>query len=604
MSGQWAAATLNLPIRQGAQVWASGHSRAEVQFDDGTLLRLGADAVVTLQTLYSDSQGEFTELRLSQGLASLTVPHGKSVFQVDTLTASLKAAGPARFRVGASPGTEVAVRQGKVNLEDAQGKTFLEAGDYTDIVDPKAAFDIQDLPAEDGWDQFNDQRDQAMAEGTQDKNLSSQEGLVAGNLDDYGRWQDDFHYGKVWVPAEPVSWRPYHDGHWVWVEPFGWTWVGDEPWGWAPYHYGSWVHLSAGWGWCPGPHIQFWSPAVVDFVGCDGAIAWAPLCPSEVHYPSFFSVGFGGGNWSLFFSIGGCATYAYGGHGYCNPRRWDNVYCNRVTNITNIYNVHGGYRGFGPDRSIAPVRPGGWVPTNARLADGVSRVGPEGFGGPGRFAAVPRSEGASLFARGHSVAGTGFGRQAFSGPAGVRPTEAAFTPTHTFLTGARPSPAVLSRPVYRAAVAPNIARVGGRGGAFLAPSNRAAFPSFRGGPAFAGPRPAFNEGHSAFGDGRSAQQGGRSAFGGFSRSPDSGLGRSDGAYFHQREFSGGSTSGGYRGGGRSFGGGSPQGGGGTRSFGGGRGFGGGGSGSVRNSGGGGFGGGRSFGGGGFGGRGR
>ena len=161
------------PSARARRSGPSGHSRAEVQFDDGSLLRLGADAVVTLQTLYSDSQGEFTELRLSQGLASLALPHAKSVFQVDTLTASLKVAGPARFRVGAAPGTEVAVRQGKVNLEDAQGKTFLEAGDYINITDPKAAFNIQDFPTEDGWDQFSDERDGAMAQGTQDKNLSS-----------------------------------------------------------------------------------------------------------------------------------------------------------------------------------------------------------------------------------------------------------------------------------------------------------------------------------------------------------------------------------------------------------------------------------------------
>ena len=191
ISTPWAAATQNLPIRQGAQVWASGHSRAEVQFDDGSRLRLGADAVVTLETLYSDAQGEFTELRLSQGLASLTLPHAKSVFQVDTLTASLKAAGPARFRVGASPGAEVVVRAGKVTLEDAQGKTFLEAGDYIDVTDPKAAFDIQDAPAADGFDRFAEERDQAMDEGQQDKHLSPQEALVAGNLDDYGQWRDD-----------------------------------------------------------------------------------------------------------------------------------------------------------------------------------------------------------------------------------------------------------------------------------------------------------------------------------------------------------------------------------------------------------------------------
>ena len=519
-TAEWSAASLNLPVRQGAQIWATGHSRAEIQFDDGSLLRLGADAIVTLQTLYSDSQGEFTELRLSQGLASLNLPHAKSLFQVDTLAASLKATGPARFRVGAASGTEVAVRQGKVNIEDAQGKTFLEAGDYTDITDPQAAFNIQDLPPTDGFDQFSQERDRVMAEGTQDQNLSPQEGLVAGNLDDYGQWHDDATYGQVWVPAESASsgWRPYNDGHWVWVEPFGWTWVGAEPWGWAPYHYGTWVHAAYGWGWCPGPHIQYWSPAVVDFVGCNGDIAWAPLCPTEVRYPSLLSVGFGGGNWSAFFSIGGCANYGYAGGGYCEPHRWDNVYCNRVTNIINVY--HDGGHSYGEPFFNAPprvdrVRPGGWIPANARLADGVSRVRPDGFGGAGRFEAVSRQDGAGLWARGHEVVAAG-GPRSFAGPATVRPTPAAFTPTHTFQTGLRPSEAVLARPVYRAALAPNIARVGDHGGAFLAPSERVAPPVFAGGnrAAFQGGRAAFRGDRPVPGGGPVVSGGGRSAFGG------------------------------------------------------------------------------------------
>ncbi|MBV9852227.1 MAG: FecR domain-containing protein [Armatimonadetes bacterium] len=568
---QWSAATLNLPFRQGAQVWASGHSRAEVQFDDGSLLRLGADAVVTLETLYSDSQGEFTELRLSQGLASLTLPHAKSIFQVDTPDASLKADGPARFRVGARPGTEIAVRAGKVNIQDAQGKTFLEAGDYIDITDPKAPFDIQDLPAEDGWDKFNDERDRVMAQGTQNKNLSSQEGLVAGNLDDYGSWHDNPTYGRVWVPAEPADWRPYHDGHWVWVEPFGWTWVGAEPWGWAPYHYGTWVHLSLGWGWCPGPRIQYWSPAVVDFIGCNGYIAWAPLAPFEVRYPSFFSIGFGGGDWSLFFSIGGCATYAWVGGRYCYPHRWDNFYVNRWA-FRDRFDDH---RFFGPPRGFAPVRPGGWVPANARLADGITRVRQEGFGGSGRFEAVSRSEGAGLWAHGHSVVAGG--GQPFAGPATVRPTRAAFTPTHVFQAGTGPSQAALTRPVYRAALAPSIARVGGRSGAFLAPSERVSAPSFGSRPAFGGGRIAPGLPSSRAGGAEAAdrareslgmprrfggvgaspggfQAAGRGGSGGFGGSQDfgratrgfggGGFGLSGGAYFHQR------ASGGYSG--RSF----------------------------------------------------
>ena len=67
----WAKAAINLPVQQGAQVYAPKHARAELTFDDGSVLRLGAGAVATFQALYSDADGEFTEIKVVDGLASL-----------------------------------------------------------------------------------------------------------------------------------------------------------------------------------------------------------------------------------------------------------------------------------------------------------------------------------------------------------------------------------------------------------------------------------------------------------------------------------------------------------------------------------------------------
>ena len=107
--GSWSAAATNFPLRQGAQVWVAGNSRAEIQFDDGSRLRLDANTLVTLQTLYSDAQGEFTEITLNQGQASLRLNNPYSQYQVNTKAASLKAVGrrvcgsaPARARSSGS----------------------------------------------------------------------------------------------------------------------------------------------------------------------------------------------------------------------------------------------------------------------------------------------------------------------------------------------------------------------------------------------------------------------------------------------------------------------------------------------------------------------
>ena len=74
------------------------------------------------------------------------------------------------------------------------------------------------------------------------------------DLDQYGSWRNTPDYGAVWVPnGTPAGWAPYHNGHWVWVDPWGWTWVDDAPWGFAPFHYGRWAYVGGYWGWVPGP---------------------------------------------------------------------------------------------------------------------------------------------------------------------------------------------------------------------------------------------------------------------------------------------------------------------------------------------------------------
>ena len=123
--------------------------------------------------------------------------------------------------------------------------------------------------------------------------------MVSGGLDRHGRWRNVDGQGWIWSPTVEAGWRPYHNGRWTWVDP---VWldlgVGPTARGWAPYHYGSWRHFGFGWGWAPGPAVQYWSPARVDFAESNGYVTWAALDPSEVAYPSF-AVGFGGGNWWL-----------------------------------------------------------------------------------------------------------------------------------------------------------------------------------------------------------------------------------------------------------------------------------------------------------------
>jgi hypothetical protein len=242
------------------------------------------------------------------------------------------------------------------------------------------------------------------------------------------------------------------------VNPFGWTWVSEEPWGWAPYHYGTWIRGPYGWAWVPGPAVQYWSPAVVHFYDCGGSVAWCPLAPVEVRYPSRLAIGYRHGDWSLFFSIGGCAVYYPASSRYCEPRPWNTTYVNRVTyvnNVTNVTNIHTTViNNVTVNRNTYLAN--SFVPVNART-EGATVAPLDAFGGRGTYQPVSSTE-ATLFARGRPIAAPTPGQAPVAGPPVARPNVLAMTPTRTYNTAPPVSAAVLNRPVVRTAVPPAIAQ--------------------------------------------------------------------------------------------------------------------------------------------------
>ncbi len=462
----WSAATWNLPIRQGAQVWVNSGGKAEIQFDDGSRLRLGNGTIATLQTLYSDHSGEFTEIKLNTGLASLTLVNKNSVYQIDSPLTSIKAQGPCKLRVGVGNDVEVSVRKGKAQIEGTQGSAPLRFGQYARISNSTAPYQVEDLPRNDNWDNFNENRDQIYDHPSQ--YVPENIGLVAGDLNGYGDWRADRSYGHVWYPkVHRADWRPYHDGRWVWVDPFGWTWVADEPWGWTPSHYGSWIHNSNGWGWAPGPRHQYWSPAVVHFSTYNDNVAWVPLSPAEIRYPPALSVGFTSGNWAFSFSIGGAASYYPGSGSYCVGRPWNNDYVNRQANY------------YVPDRNIniynnnTYITNNNYVPAYASSPYAITRTSRSGFVGTARYAAGNASD-PGIFRRGRGFA-VPQGQSPVFGPAAVRPNRSSFSATRSF-SSQRPSQALMQRQLIRSRMPEAISRVSLAGGRFHAPRSGQAAP--------------------------------------------------------------------------------------------------------------------------------
>ncbi len=456
--GSWSQATVNLPLRQGAQIWVTDGGRADLQFDDGTELRIGNGGLVTLKTMYSDSQGEYTRITLRNGLATLRLLHSNSIYQIDTPIVSVTANGQTRVRIGVGDGVEVAVQAGSAQVQGEQGTITMQNGQYMGLNDGSSPFDPQAMPQEDSWDRWNDRLDANMYGSptySGSDHLPANIAVAAGNLSQYGNWVDTPSYGWVWQPeVSQPDWRPYSDGRWVYVNPFGWTWVDNAPWGWAPYHYGTWTDLSSGWAWVPGPSYQPWCPAVVNFSTYDGDVAWAALAPREVHYTRT-SFGFGiGSNW---FSISQVAAYLPVNRDSCDAVPFSNNYVNNVTYVNNTtYNNFGGggnsftghptafdrFNASAEGYAAATGRNVRFIPVNA-LRSGGMVVRSAQFGSAQSYQPLSRTR-ANVFATGVSTGTSSRGVIHVFGPATVAPR-----PAIPMNGGHFNAPARVQPPVFR-----------------------------------------------------------------------------------------------------------------------------------------------------------
>ena len=160
---KWGKAGVNRSLEEGAQVWAEQGGRAEIRFDDGSLLRLGSEAAVTLEEVSVDAGGEYTRIKMTNGVATLIAREERSVFAVETPSLSVKTAGASRLRVGVGDDVEIAVSRGRANLAGTQGKITLESGDFVSVRAGDKDYVVNDLPKPDSWEDWNYERDRKLA---------------------------------------------------------------------------------------------------------------------------------------------------------------------------------------------------------------------------------------------------------------------------------------------------------------------------------------------------------------------------------------------------------------------------------------------------------
>ncbi|HEY0796353.1 MAG TPA: DUF6600 domain-containing protein [Acidisarcina sp.] len=259
---QFEQAFPNMPVLEGSRLQTGNDGRAEVQFEDGAVARLTPNSSLNFNQLSrAAGGGTVNQLEVLGGLVYFEAGADRNqqysvLFGHNVVTPNETST----FRVNLDTNpAELVVLQG--NVQAANANVFsvnVRAGETVRFDADDARYFLASSVEPDSWDQWNIDRDQALASmasrQTAINGLGDQSGAGWSDLDQYGDWYSVPQYGNVWAPrGVDLSWDPYGSGYWAYYPSYGYVWVSSNPWGWLPYRCGRWSYFDGfGWGWLPG----------------------------------------------------------------------------------------------------------------------------------------------------------------------------------------------------------------------------------------------------------------------------------------------------------------------------------------------------------------
>jgi hypothetical protein len=266
---EFSHAVMNMPLTQGTQIETGPDGRAEVEFEDGSVSRITPDSSLSLVKLSTSTTGALeTTLEQPKGLVYYELRSDpRSAFTVEFGDHKVTPAVNSTFRVnlGSNP-AELAVIDGRVQVLGANNEAATVVPQNKTIefqATGSTPYTIADGIIPNGFDQWNDQRDEEAAKQAANQTVARTQqgggsmlegGYGWGDLDTYGGWYPLPGYGMVWQPYGAGSgFNPYGYGSWANIGGFGVSWISGYPWGWLPFQCGGWSYIgSFGWGWMPG----------------------------------------------------------------------------------------------------------------------------------------------------------------------------------------------------------------------------------------------------------------------------------------------------------------------------------------------------------------
>jgi hypothetical protein len=266
---QFSQAYPNMPLMQGSTLKTGEDGRAEIQFEDGSTVRLTPNSSAAMTVLGRNSSGNTnTEVDLLTGLSYVEMKGtANQRFVVHFSGNEVISPAPVKFRVNLDGNpVEFAVLDGSAHLSNGTAYAVdVHANEAVrfDPGDSTRYFLAQGIDP-DSWDRWNTDRDQAMSQMAAQE---TREAIGSGNagaagvrdLDYYGNWYASNDGSSFWVPdGAGAGWDPYGLGSWGFYGGAGgaggYVWISGYPWGWLPYHCGTWNYFNSfnSWGWIPG----------------------------------------------------------------------------------------------------------------------------------------------------------------------------------------------------------------------------------------------------------------------------------------------------------------------------------------------------------------
>jgi hypothetical protein len=251
---------LNMPVVEGSRLKTGDDGRAEVEFEDGSALRVVSNSEVEFPRLALGDEGQkLSTMQLVAGMAYVNY-RGKTAdqFTLNFGRESVTLTQAAHFRIGLRNNeATLAVIKGRLNVNGQAGPIEVDQKHTATFDIDSERYDVAKKYEEisyDAWDKQQSEYHDRYASNGNSRNNSSPYAYGMSDLNYYGSYMSVPGYGMVWQPYFlDASWSPFQDGGWVYYPGAGYMWVSSYPWGWMPYRYGNWAFVPGfGWVWQPG----------------------------------------------------------------------------------------------------------------------------------------------------------------------------------------------------------------------------------------------------------------------------------------------------------------------------------------------------------------